>query len=170
MINLHERMLPTSAGVEPATSWSPVGRRIQLSHRGRHLSKVQSIYGGVYSTPTYLTGRLRATSWKHEWSNAAYHYFNAPGDLIWVKVYNVDTESLMYGASSAFGLSLSVPLLLLSLSPPPKYFSLTVPRRFFCHGLFCYSSSLNVYVAYIFLFWIAIWPLCGKVTVRLAFC
>ena len=35
MINLHERMLPTSAGVEPATSWSPVGRRIQMSHRGR---------------------------------------------------------------------------------------------------------------------------------------
>ena len=35
MINLHERMLPTSAGVEPATSWSPVVRRIQLSHRGR---------------------------------------------------------------------------------------------------------------------------------------
>ena len=28
-------MLPTSAEVEPATSWSPVGRRIQLSHRGR---------------------------------------------------------------------------------------------------------------------------------------
>ena len=26
MINLHERMLPTSAGVEPATFWSPVGR------------------------------------------------------------------------------------------------------------------------------------------------
>ena len=24
MINLHERMLPTSAGVEPETSWSPV--------------------------------------------------------------------------------------------------------------------------------------------------
>ena len=35
MINLHEKMLPTLAGVEPATSWSPVGRRIQLSHRGR---------------------------------------------------------------------------------------------------------------------------------------
>ena len=33
---------------------------------------------------------------------------------------------------------------------------------------FCYSSSLNVCVVYIFLFWIAIWPLCGKVTVRLA--
>ena len=31
-------MLPTSAGVEPATSWSPVGRRIQLSHRGRPMS------------------------------------------------------------------------------------------------------------------------------------
>ena len=38
MINLHERMLPTSAGVEPATSWSPVRRRIQLSHRGRQSS------------------------------------------------------------------------------------------------------------------------------------
>ena len=24
MINLHERMLPTSAGIKPATSWSPV--------------------------------------------------------------------------------------------------------------------------------------------------
>ena len=35
MINLHERMLPTSAVVEPATSWSQVRRRIQLSHRGR---------------------------------------------------------------------------------------------------------------------------------------
>ena len=33
-------MLPTSAGVEPATSWSPVGRRIQLSHQGRHLAFV----------------------------------------------------------------------------------------------------------------------------------
>ena len=28
MINLQERMLPTSAGIEPATSWSPVGRRV----------------------------------------------------------------------------------------------------------------------------------------------
>ena len=35
MISLHKRMLLTSAGVEPATSWSPFGRRIQLSHRGR---------------------------------------------------------------------------------------------------------------------------------------
>ena len=35
MINLHERMLPTSAGVEPMTSWSTVGRRIQPSHRGQ---------------------------------------------------------------------------------------------------------------------------------------
>ena len=26
MVNLHQRMLPTSAGVEPATYWSPVGR------------------------------------------------------------------------------------------------------------------------------------------------
>ena len=35
-------MLPTSAGVEPATSWSPVGRRIQLSHRDRTSREVQN--------------------------------------------------------------------------------------------------------------------------------
>ena len=29
------RMLPTSMGVEPATSWSPVEQRIHLSHRGQ---------------------------------------------------------------------------------------------------------------------------------------
>ena len=46
MINLHERMLPTSAGVEPATSWSPVGRRIQLSHRGHLKGKTgKEIHG-----------------------------------------------------------------------------------------------------------------------------
>ena len=33
MINLHERMLLTSAGVEPATSWFPVGWRIRLETR-----------------------------------------------------------------------------------------------------------------------------------------
>ena len=45
MINLHERMLPTLAGVEPMTSWSPVRRRIQLSHRGG--------YGCSYSLHIY---------------------------------------------------------------------------------------------------------------------
>ena len=34
MINLHERMLPTSAGVEPATSWSPVGRASNCATEG----------------------------------------------------------------------------------------------------------------------------------------
>ena len=43
MINLHERMLPTSVGVEPATSWSPVGRHIQLSHQGRRVTMVHYV-------------------------------------------------------------------------------------------------------------------------------
>ena len=30
-------MLPTSAVFEPVTSWSPVERRIQMSHRGRQI-------------------------------------------------------------------------------------------------------------------------------------
>ena len=42
MINLHERMWPTSAGVKPATSWSPVrpgkeSRRVNIkSNTGTH--------------------------------------------------------------------------------------------------------------------------------------
>ena len=41
-------MLPTSAGEEPATSWSPVGRRIQLSHRGRlKIGRCMSKFGPV---------------------------------------------------------------------------------------------------------------------------
>ena len=44
MINFQERMLPTMVGIEPTTSWSPVGRRIQLSHRG-HLSQVSGQIG-----------------------------------------------------------------------------------------------------------------------------
>ena len=45
-INLHERMLPTSAGVEPATSWScsPVGQGIQLSHGGQQYNDLDPIY------------------------------------------------------------------------------------------------------------------------------
>ena len=36
MINLHERMLPTLAGVEPATSWSSVGRASNWATKGWH--------------------------------------------------------------------------------------------------------------------------------------
>ena len=43
LISLHERMLPTSAGVEPGTSWSPVGRRIHLSHRGKPVGSGNSV-------------------------------------------------------------------------------------------------------------------------------
>ena len=64
MINLHERMLPTSAGVEPATSWSPVGRRIQLSHRCRQLGsvKVYEFYGNSMC-------KFRITEGKPEFSD-----------------------------------------------------------------------------------------------------
>ena len=59
MINLHERMLPTSVGVEPATSWSPVGRRIQLSHRGRLKGEC---YGLALLPSIICLGRLRIAS------------------------------------------------------------------------------------------------------------
>ena len=43
-------MLPSSAGVEPATSWSPAGRRIQLSHRGRR-KKMSRVLGKSIKYP-----------------------------------------------------------------------------------------------------------------------
>ena len=52
MINLHERMLLTSAGVEPATSWSPVGRRIHLSHRDRLIHNLIT-----FNVPQMLSGK-----------------------------------------------------------------------------------------------------------------
>ena len=42
-------MLLTSAGVEPATSWSPVGRCIQLSHRGRLVLVVDTLFSDTQS-------------------------------------------------------------------------------------------------------------------------
>ena len=58
MINLHERMLPTSAGVEPATSWSPVERRIQMSHRGRHFLAEKHNLSRALSTHHDFYGEL----------------------------------------------------------------------------------------------------------------
>ena len=46
-------MLPTSAGIEPATSWSPVGRRIQLSHRGRLLALYSAGINFTFKTIIY---------------------------------------------------------------------------------------------------------------------
>ena len=75
MINLHERIMPTSAGVEPATSWSPIGRRIHLSHRGRlrTISSKKMLYaiffnssGPVFQVPCpsghTVTGRFYRNS------------------------------------------------------------------------------------------------------------
>ena len=55
MINLYERMLLTSAGVQPATSWSPVGRSIQLSHRGRQGYLLElAQWGNSYKYPKHM--------------------------------------------------------------------------------------------------------------------
>ena len=54
-------MLPTSAGVEPATSWSPVGRRIQLSHRGRLVDRW--LVTGDWVTGDWVTGDWLTGTW-----------------------------------------------------------------------------------------------------------
>ena len=53
MINLHERMLPTSAGVEPTTSWSPVGRSDILFGRRCGVSLILCCLV-VYSTTWFV--------------------------------------------------------------------------------------------------------------------
>ena len=60
-------MLPTSAGVEPATSWSPVGRRIQQSHRGRLTIQ--------YDYCTYLLQISGHITSQHTSDRAHYGYF-----------------------------------------------------------------------------------------------
>ena len=52
-------MLPTSAGIEPATSWSPDGRRIQLSHRGRQALPVFKMKNKTsFDSRVYIKGRV----------------------------------------------------------------------------------------------------------------
>ena len=59
VINLRERMLPTSAGIEPATSWSPDGRRIQLSHRGWQALPVFKMKNKTsFESRAYIKGRV----------------------------------------------------------------------------------------------------------------
>ena len=66
MINLRERMLQTSAGLEPTTSWSPVGRRIQLSHLGRHF--FVRVSPETDNCPSWISGRERMTVENISWS------------------------------------------------------------------------------------------------------
>ena len=74
-------MLPTSAGVEPATSWSPVGRRIQLSHRGQlgmHVKLFQTKQEDedfLYLTTQKLSMCLS------DWSGKLFCYFFLEKDL-----------------------------------------------------------------------------------------
>ena len=61
MINLHKRILPTSAGVEPATSWSPIGRRIQLIHRGWPFELAV-----LYPKPCYNDHIIQRLKWNNK--------------------------------------------------------------------------------------------------------
>ena len=57
-------MLATSAGVEPATSWSPVRRRIQLSHRGPLLSYTMLLHILLISGVPMIRWYRLAACWK----------------------------------------------------------------------------------------------------------
>ena len=72
-INLHERMLPTSAGVEPVTSWSQVGRASNWATEAKYclfsfivsrlkikLSMSDPLYNTLH-TEIYQVGELQLT-------------------------------------------------------------------------------------------------------------
>ena len=71
-------MLPTLTGVEPATSWSPVGRRIQLSHiLLAHLELQVSLCNGLFSVVRPLSFR----------PSLAFHVFNISSRTIsWIEL------------------------------------------------------------------------------------
>ena len=74
MINLHERMLPTSAVVEPATSWSPVGRRIQLSHRGRLQTDLRKCYAAAHLFDTDAVNNFVLKHYRKHQSYFAWYF------------------------------------------------------------------------------------------------
>ena len=85
-INLHERMLPTSAGVEPAISWSPVRRASNWATEagytcvncadvnGMIICLDKSGYQILMSTHNMLCGEIRKISTLLDWKKK--HYIN----------------------------------------------------------------------------------------------
>ena len=58
-------------GVEPATSWSPVGRRIQLSHRGRLFRRIFDLQNGHKINAKLLSN---ITKWDNAKAESSYLY------------------------------------------------------------------------------------------------
>ena len=87
-------MLPTSVGIEPATSWSPVRRRIQLSHGGRPVF-TKARYSGHCSSslclkPCQASSALRSpgrTSKRMTFLSSLNHLRNMSGGS-WLKGSN----------------------------------------------------------------------------------
>ena len=75
MINIHEWMLPSSAEVELATSWSPFGRASNWSTEAGHVTKIK-MWSGPTLTTYRIIGQLRIwwrtdkdpnqTTWIHQ--------------------------------------------------------------------------------------------------------
>ena len=116
MINLHERMLPTLAGVELATtSWSPVGRPIQLSHQGRlsWFNDISTLVG--HSAPSTYKGRkqieekLRPPIWPYrqtDWSGIEFFTYEPCDSKACLQAYvdskGPDQHAHLHSLISAF--------------------------------------------------------------------
>ena len=107
MINLHERMLSTSAEVEPATSWSPVGRRVQLSHRDRQKVSIVFLFlhENICGYSLEVPQQQHMFSWKKEiyiyihvyWSETKSYQGYVSSYYFWRKnVHNTGLGFLLY--------------------------------------------------------------------------
>ena len=112
MINLHERMLPISTGVEPATSWSPVGRRIQLSNDLGYCIRLFTLE--VLSQVKQM----------------AIHYQNMPIQIYW-KVNHRKIENFQTKNSNIFHISAQNIDCGYSLEPPRRGGSNEYPQSMF---------------------------------------
>ena len=111
MINLHERMLPTSTGVEPAISWSPVGRRIQLSHRGRLHHSVMLTFGislpeeDIDLPKLYWIPKLHKNPYTQRYIAGSAKCSTKPLSQILTRILTADKEGLQKYCDTAYARS-----------------------------------------------------------------
>ena len=102
MINLQERMLPTLAGVEPATSWSPVARRIQLSHRGHqwHHAKQKSVFEAIRTAKVMIRFHIHTV-----WSWPFLSFYMANRNISAWRKYSDGTNGMLGANPGLFNFS-----------------------------------------------------------------
>ena len=146
MINLHERMLPTLTGVEPATSWSPVGRASNCATEAG-----LDAYWFECKVRFWYWMCLEVL-WKRNWTNACVNTLPAyivEGPLRAIKSYKTVTLSMLFHIIIVFTISIQTDRLERMLQTQVRWHS---SSRFLDTStgnkmeLFKFSSVVQVFV------------------------